>query len=325
MNPVRILLTRPLPEEPLESLRQAATLEVLSGTDDRPIPSEAELIDAVRSADPEILFTLPAHPVTSQVIAAGNRLRLIATMGTGFDNIDVGAAKARGIVVSNAPGVLDETVADLTFGLLLATARRIPEAERFLRDGKYLGWTPFLFAGADVHGRTLGIVGLGKIGRAVARRARGFGMRTLYTSRGPVDASVEADLGCQRVALSQLLAESDFVSLHVPLTEETRHLIDARALAAMKRTSVLINTSRGPVVDEAALAEALRQGTIAGAGIDVFEREPAVHPDLLAAPNAVLLPHIGSASAETRRRMAARAVENILAFLQRGEVLDRVA
>ena len=257
-------------------------------------------------------------------ISCAPKLRLIATMGTGFDNIDLAAARAREIRVSNAPGMLDETTADLAFGLLLATARRIPESERFLREGRFHGWTPFLFAGAEVHGRTLGIVGLGRIGQAMARRARGFGMRILYASpRRNSDA--EAALGCEHVPLERLLAESDFVSLHVPLTPETRHLIDSAALSRMKRSAILINTARGPVVDEAALAEALQRGTIAAAGIDVFEREPAVHPALLEAPNTVLLPHIGSASVDTRARMAERAARNILTFLERNPLLDPIA
>lgn len=322
MTRTLVLLTRAVPDEALTALRSRVTLEVLDS--EAPIPSEPELIDAVTRLQPDILFTLPAHPVTGTVMeAAGTKLRLIATMGTGYDNIDVAAAKARGVLVTNAPGVLDDTTADLAFALILSTARRMGEAERFLRDGRFEGWTPFLFAGPEVHGRTLGIVGLGKIGTAVARRARGFDMKVLYTARHP-KPDAERDLGCVRVELPELLQRSDFVSLHVPLTPQTRRMIDAPALAAMKRTALLINTARGPIVDEAALADALTRGVIAGAGLDVFEREPTVHPALLAAPNAVLLPHIGSASADTRRRMAERAVMNIVRFLDEGSAVDTV-
>ncbi len=319
----RILVTRPVPESAHAPLRERAHVQVLEGDEAHPIPTEDELIAAMAAADPEILYTLPAHPVTARVIEAAPSLRFVATMGTGYDNIDVTAARARGIRVTNAPGMLDETTADLAFALLLATARQLPQAERFLREGRFHGWTPFMFAGGDVHGRTLGIVGLGRIGRAVARRARGFGMRLIYNSPTRREA-VERELGCTWVTLEELLAQADFVSLHCPLTPATRHLMDATALARMKPTAVLINTARGPVVDEAALALALREGRIAGAGIDVFEREPRVHPELLACENAVLLPHIGSASVDTRRRMAERATANILAFLDGRALLDPV-
>jgi glyoxylate reductase len=318
----RILVTRPLPDSALAPLRERAQLRVLEGDDDRPIPSEDELLASVKDAD--ILFTLPAHPVTRRVLEAAPSLRLVATMGTGYDNVDLAAARARDIRVTNAPGILDETTADLAFALLLATARRIPQAERFMREGHFRGWTPFMFAGGDVHGRTLGIVGLGRIGSAVARRARGFGMKLLYSSPSRKE-EVERELGCSHVPLDALLSESDFVSLHCPLDSSTRHLIDGAALERMKRTAVLINTARGPVVDEAALARALREGRIAGAGLDVFEREPTVHPDLLQCENAVLLPHIGSASDDTRLRMAERATANVLAFLDGKPLLDQVA
>jgi glyoxylate reductase len=249
---------------------------------------------------------------------------MIATMGTGYDNIDVGAAKERQIPVTFAPGILDETTADGAFALLLATARRLGEAERFLRAGKYRGWTPFMFTGQDVHGATLGIVGMGRIGRAVAKRARGFAMPILYhdARRNP---GAEQELGATYVdSLDDLLARSDFVSLHVPLLAETRHLMNAERLRRMKRTAILINTSRGPVVDEKALAEALKEGVIAGAGLDVYEREPTVEPALLQLENAVLLPHIASASVRTRTRMAVRAAENIVAFIEGKPLLDPV-
>ncbi len=273
--------------------------------------------------DADIVYTLPANPVNGDAIRGAKTLRFIATMGTGYDNIDVAAARERGIPVTYAPGILDETTADGVFALLLATARRLGEAERYLRAGKYRGWTPFLFTGRDVHHATLGIVGMGRIGRAVARRARGFSMRILYNDARRND-DAERELDATFVTFDELLAGSDVVSLHVPLLPETRHLIDARALRKMKRTAILINSSRGPVVDEHALAEALRDSVIAGAGLDVFEREPDVDPLLLERENAVLLPHIASASEETRTRMALRAAENVLAFLDGRPLLDPV-
>jgi lactate dehydrogenase-like 2-hydroxyacid dehydrogenase len=322
MSPPRVLVSRPVPEEALAPLRPRAELRILEGDEEHPVPTVDELVAAV--ADADVLFALPGHPYQARVLESAPSLRLIATMGTGYDNIDLVTARARGIRVTNAPGILDETTADLAFALLLAAARRLTEAERYLREGHWRGWTPFQFAGADVHGRTLGIVGLGRIGQAVARRARGFGMRILYA--GPTrKPAAEAELGCEHVSFETLLSDSDFVSLHVPLTPQTRGLVDERALARMKPTAILINAARGPVVDEAALAGALKAGRVAAAGVDVYEREPTVHPELLSAPNAVLLPHIGSGSRDTRRRMAERAAQNILAFLDGRPLLDPVA
>jgi glyoxylate reductase len=274
--------------------------------------------------DADIVYTLPANPVTAEAIHGAKRLRMIATMGTGYDNIDLAAARERSIPVTYAPGILDETTADGAFALLLATARRLGEAERFLRAGSYRGWTPFMFTGQDVHHATLGIVGMGRIGRAVARRAKGFAMVILYHDARR-NEEAERELAATFVpSLDDILARSDFVSLHVPLLPETRHLIDAARLRRMKRTAILINTSRGPVVDERALAEALAEGVIAGAGLDVYEREPAVEPALLERENALLLPHIASASERTRTKMAVRAAENILAFLDGKPLLDPV-
>ncbi|HET8569486.1 MAG TPA: D-glycerate dehydrogenase [Candidatus Limnocylindria bacterium] len=315
----RIVVTRPVHEDALALLRPRADVTV--GPADPPIPDAAEVARLVRDAD--VVYTLPANPVRAEAIEGAPRLRFIATMGTGYDNIDVAAAKKRGIPVTFAPGILDATTADAAFGLLLAAARRFGEAERFLRAGKYRGWTPFLFLGQDVHEATLGIVGLGRIGRAVAKRARGFDMRILYTDARR-NEEAERETGARFVDLDTLLGESDFVSIHTPLLPETRHLIDATALRKMKRTAVLVNTSRGPVVDERALAEALRDKVIAAAGLDVFEREPEVDPLLLAQENALLLPHVASASEATRRRMAVRAAENILAFLDGKPLLDPV-
>lgn len=314
-----IVVTRPVHEDALAMLRPRARIVV--GPDDPPIPGADEVTRLI--ADADICYTLPANPVRAEAIRGAPKLRMIATMGTGFDNIDLPAARERGIPVSFAPGILDDTTADAAFGLLVAAARRFGSAERFLRDGKYHGWTPFLFLGNDVFRATLGIVGMGRIGRAVARRAKGFEMRIIYSdARRNEDA--ERETGATHVPLETLLAESDFVSLHTPLLPETKHLIDAAALRTMKRSAVLVNTSRGPVVDERALAEALRDGVIAAAGLDVFEREPEVEPLLFELDNVVLLPHIASASEGTRRRMAVRAAENILAFLDGRPLLDPV-
>ena len=254
-------------------------------------------------------------PLTAAVIANAPLLRCISQIAVGHDNIDVAAATARRVVVTNTPGVLTEATADLTFALLLAAARRLPAAEQFLRAGKWQRWDVDLLCGADVHGRTLGLVGFGRIGQAVARRARGFGMRVLYQSRSEAPAETARELGAQRVPLDMLLRESDFVSLHVPLREDTRHLIGVEQLCAMKRSAFLINTSRGPVVDEAALVAALEENLLAGAGLDVFEHEPQVHPGLLALPNVVLLPHVGSAVTSVRSLMCALAANDCVAVL----------
>jgi glyoxylate reductase len=317
---VKIVVTRPIAEEALSILRSKGAVTVAPG--EPPIPTADEVARLI--ADADVVYTLPANPVNGDAIRGAKNLRMIATMGTGYDNIDVAAAKERGIQVTFAPGILDETTADGAFALLLATARRLGEAERFLRAGKYRGWTPFMFTGQDVHGATLGIVGMGRIGLAVARRAHGFAMQILYhdARRNP---GAEKEVGAAYVeSLDELLARSDFVSLHVPLLAETRHLMDADRLRKMKRTAILINTSRGPVVDEKALAQALKEGVIAGAGLDVYEREPAVEPALMELENAVLLPHIASASERTRTRMAVRAAENIRAFIDGKPLLDPV-
>jgi glyoxylate reductase len=315
----RIVVTRPVTEEALALLRPRA--EVSVGPADPPLPTKEEVRELVRDAD--VVYTLPANPLDGEAIRAASKLRMIATMGTGYDNIDVAAAKERGIPVTFAPGILDETTADGAFGLLLAAARRFGEAERVLRSGKWRGWGPGQFLGQDVHHATLGIVGMGRIGRQVARRAKGFEMRVVYSDERR-NEHAERDLSLEYLPFERLLEEADFVSVHVPLMPSTRHLIDAAALRKMKPTAVLINTSRGPVVDERALAEALRDGVIAAAGLDVYEREPAVEPLLLELENVVLLPHVASASEKTRTRMAVRAAQNILAFLDGKPLLDPV-
>ena len=254
-------------------------------------------------------------PLTADVLAAAPKLRVISQIAVGHDNIDVATATARRIVVTNTPGVLTEATADLCWALLLATARRLPAAEQFLRAGKWQRWDVDLLCGSDVHGRTLGLVGFGRIGQAVARRARGFGMRVLYASRSAAAPEVEQELRAIRVPLDALLKESDFVSLHVPLRPETRHMIGVEQLCLMKRGAFLLNTARGPVVDEAALVAALEEGLIGGAGLDVFEAEPRVHPGLLELPNVVLLPHVGSAVTSVRSLMCALAANDCVAVL----------
>ena len=234
----------------------------------------------------------------------------------GYDNIDVPAATRKGILVTNTPDVLTETTADFAFALLLATARRVVEGHHYVHSGKWRRWSIDLLAGRDVFGRTLGLLGLGRIGRAVARRARGFSMRILYSGTSPAPEAVERDLCAEYVPADRLWAESDFISLHVPLNDSTRKLIGAAQLRRMKPTAFLINTSRGPVVDEAALAAALSEGVIAGAGLDVFEDEPQVHPLLLQLENVVLAPHIASASVDTRKQMCLMAAENVVAALE---------
>jgi glyoxylate reductase len=241
---------------------------------------------------------------------------VVSNVAVGFNNIDVAAATRRGVVVTNTPDVLTETTADFTWALLMATARRLVEADRYVRDGRFSQWELMVLLGGDVHGKTLGVVGFGRIGRAVARRALGFQMRVLYHDATPAGSVADTELRASATDLDTLLRASDFVTLHTPLLPETRHLVNARTLGLMKKTAYLINASRGPVVDEAALAQALREGWIAGAGLDVYEREPTVTPELLGLTNVVLAPHIASASHETRVKMADLAVDNCLAVLQ---------
>ncbi len=306
----RVFVTRTLPQEPL--LRLAEEADVTVHGDALP-PSRETLLESVSGM--EGLLSLLTDRVDAELLDAAPKLRVVSNCAVGVDNVDVREATRRGILVTNTPDVLTETTADLTFALILAASRRLSEAERFARRGAFQGWHPLLFLGQDVGGKTLGIVGLGRIGKAVARRgAFGFGMRVLY-SHPRRDEAFEREVPCLRVELRRLLQEADVVSLHVPLTEATHHLIGDCQLRSMKRTAVLVNTSRGPVIDEAALVEALREGWIFAAGLDVFEREPEIQEELRSAPNAVILPHIGSASVDTRGRMANNAVDNLLAGL----------
>lgn len=316
---MEMLVTRKLPGDALERLARFCTLEIWGA--DAPIP-RPELLR--RIAGKSGLLCLLTDPIDAAVMDAAGNLRIIANYAVGYDNIDLPAARVRGIVVTNTPGVLTDATAELAWALLFAAARRIAEADGYLRSGAWQGWDPNLMLGYDITGKTLGIIGAGRIGTAFGLRSRGFSMPVVYVDDTP-NAVLESQVGARRVGLEELLAGADFISLHVPLTPATRHLIGARELARMKPTAILINTARGPVVDEAALVEALRDGRIAGAGLDVFEGEPAVHPGLLDLRNAVLLPHIASATHATRAKMADMAVENILAFLRGDTPPNRVA
>jgi len=309
-----IYSTARLPEEQSTRLVDAGH-RLVSNSGVEP-PRRADLLEGVREA--EALIALLTDRIDEEVLRAGEGLKIVANVAVGYENVAVEAARSLGIVVTNTPDVLTEATADLTFALLLAAARRIPEANDAVRAGRFPPWRldqPLL--GVDVCGKTLGIVGMGRIGAAVARRGRlGFGMRVLYHSRSR-HPNAERDLGASRVPFERLLAESDFVCVHVPGTSETHHLFDAAAFVHMKRTAILVNASRGSVVDEEALVRALEERAIAGVGLDVFEEEPSVHPGLLRLTDHVVLsPHLGSATRETRRAMAALAIDNVLAVLR---------
>jgi glyoxylate reductase len=306
----RIVVTRVLPGGALERLRAAG--ETMLNEEDRP-PMREELLRMVGEADG--LLCLITERIDVEVFDAAPRLRVVSNYAVGVNNIDVDEATRRGIPVCNTPDVLTEATADFTWALILAVCRRLGEGERLVRAGAWRGWAPTQLLGADVYGKTLGIVGLGRIGQAVARRALGFGMGVLHYTRRPVDRAIEESLHAQPVELDDLLRRADIVSLNVPYTPETHHLLDARRLRLMKRSAFLVNTARGPIVDEAALVQALRDGVIAGAGLDVFEREPELAPGLTELENVVLAPHLGSATLEARTAMADLAAENLLAAL----------
>ncbi len=305
------MLTRPIHEEAMAALARSCRLT--TPRIDRPLTRRA-LLTAVQPA--HALVTMLNDRIDAKVLSAAARLKVVANYAVGTNNIDLAAARARGIIVTNTPGVLTEAVADLTWALILAVRRRIVEADHYTREGRWVGWGPNLFLGHEVYGKTLGIIGLGRIGQAVARRARGFSAPVLYTKRTRLPAADEWALGATFVSKTTLLERADIVTLHAPLTPETRHLIGRQELARMKSSACLINTTRGPVVDEQALIWALKKGVIAGAGLDVYEAEPKIPPALLRLPNVVLLPHIGSASVETRRAMAMVVARNVLAVLQ---------
>ncbi len=305
-------MTRKLPDEVLLPLRELFDCRVYA-EEDRPVARD-RLLEEVATADG--VLSMLTEVIDAQLLASAPSLKVVSNMAVGYDNIDLEAARARGVIVCNTPDVLTETTADLTFALLLAAARRVVESADFIRQGAWRSWAPFLLAGQDVHHKTLGLVGLGRIGSAVARRAQGFGMRILYTSRQRHEEA-ETTLSVVYKGLPELLAESDFVCILTPYTPQTHHLIGERELQWMKPSAILVNTARGSVVDEQALYRALRDRTIWGAGLDVFEREPvrADNP-LLTLPNVVALPHVGSATVDTRMAMARQAAENLTDVLR---------
>lgn len=304
-----VFVTRMLPGEIMRAIRRRYRVTV--NPHDRPL-TRAEILRGVRSA--RGLVAMLNDRIDAAVIRSAPRLGIICNYAVGTNNIDIEAASMRNIAVTNTPGVLTETTADLAWALMLSAARRLRESESLVRSGRWTGWAPTQFLGADVHGKVLGIVGMGRIGRAVALRASGFSMKVLYHSRRRIPRTEEKRLHARYASLNILLCASDFVSLHLPLTGASRHLIDRRAFGRMKRTAILINTARGPVVDEAALIAALESKRIAGAGLDVFENEPRLSARLRRIASAVILPHIGSASTETRTRMGVIVLENLSAY-----------
>ena len=307
-----VYVSREVPEPGMSILR--GNCEIVDVNPREAIVPRDELLQQAAGRN-GILVTGQDRVDAALLDAAGDCLRAVANYSVGYDNVDVPTLTARGVGFSNTPDVLTETTADLAWALLMAAARRIAEADRYVREGRWHGWGPTQLLGVDVHGRTLGIIGAGRIGIAMAHRAAGFRMPVLYFNRSP-RPELERDCGAERVELDDLLRRSDFVSLHVAMNAETRHIIGARELALMKPTAVLVNTGRGPLVDEAALVEALKDGTIAAAGLDVFEEEPKVHPGLLPLDNAVLVPHIGSASQEARSKMAEVAATCLVAMMK---------
>lgn len=311
MSAGRVFVTRSLPDPGVEPLRAAGfDVEVHDG--EMP-PDPDALRRGTREAD--ALLTTLADRIDADLLDACQRLRVVANYAVGFDNVDVVAARARGIEVTTTPDVLTDATADLTWALLLAAARQLGRGDRMVRAGQWQGWAPTQLLGQPLGGRVLGIVGLGAIGTAVARRALGFGMRIVYANRSPIAPELAIELGAERLSVEELVRTADVVSLHAPLNAESRHLIDADALSAMKPTAILVNTARGALVDEAALVDALRVGRPAAAGLDVFEREPALTAGLTALDNVVLAPHLGSATTEARAEMARLCCDNIVAVL----------
>jgi glyoxylate reductase len=306
-----VLVSNVLPQEALDLIPKDVTVDFNNTSE--PL-AKTELIRRLKGRDGLICHIIST--IDDEVLAAAPTLKVVANVAVGFNNIDVAAARRRSVVVTNTPDVLTETTADFAWTLLMATARRVVEADHFTRSGQWNRWEWGLLWGADVHGKTLGILGFGRIGRAVAKRALGFDMRVLYQDAVRADRPVEQELRANYTDKETVLRESDFVSVHTPLLPETRHFIDEDALKMMKRSAILVNAARGPIVDEAALVRALTERWIAGAGLDVFEEEPKVHPGLIPLSNVVLAPHIASASRDTRIAMATLAVRNCLAVLE---------
>jgi glyoxylate reductase len=308
----KIVVTRRIPEPAVDLLREAG--DVWVSPDDRPLETH-ELHDAIKGAD--VVVTLLHDKVNDAFFdAAGDQLKAVCNVAVGFDNIDVPAATKRGILITNTPAVLTEATADLAMTLILAVTRRAGEGERLIRAREPWSWHMFMLLGMGLQGKTLGVVGMGAIGQSLARRAKAFGMDIVYSDARQAPAEVEQELGARRVELEELLRTADVVSIHAPLMDETRHLINADTLTRMKESAYLVNSARGPIVDEAALVDALKAGKIAGAGLDVYENEPETHPGLLDLENVVLLPHLGSATIETRTAMGVLAAENAVATLK---------
>ncbi len=308
---MKVLVTRKIPEKGLKLLQEKYTVEI--NPHDRSMTRE-EIMEAVK--DKDALLTMLSDSITSDVIAAAPNLKVITNYAVGYNNIDVKAASGRGIMVCNTPGVLTEATADLAWALLMAVSRRIVESDKYVREDKFVGWAPMLHLGGDFYGQTLGIIGMGRIGTSVARRgALGFKMKVLYTANSP-KTDAEKEFGAKKVSLEELLKESDYVSINCPLTPDTRYMIGPKELRMMKPTAYLINTARGPVVQESALVDALKKRVIAGAGLDVFEDEPALAPGLAELDNAVVTAHIGSATTRTRDRMSEMNAEDIISALE---------
>lgn len=314
---MHILMTQTVPEVAMERLRAATgrdgTLDV--NPDPDRIWTKDELLDKLRAGKYNALYCMLTNRIDGDVLDVAPDLKIVANVAVGYNNIDLDEATRRGVAVTNTPGVLTDTTADFAWTLLMASARRLVEGDRFLRAGRFHGWGPLMMVGQDVYGKTLGIIGFGRIGRALAKRATGFDMTVLYYDRNPADPDTNKMLNARSISMDELLAQSDYVSLHTDYNPETHHLIGKAELEKMKPTAYLINTARGAIVDEAALVEALKTGQIAGAGLDVFEKEPEIHPGLLELENAVLAPHIASASLDTRTAMATMAADNIIAML----------
>ncbi|MBT2595907.1 D-glycerate dehydrogenase [Arthrobacter sp. ISL-72] len=307
----RVVVTGRVPDAAIEKLRAEHEVDAWSGPESI---GREELLRRVAGAD--AVVSLLTERIDAELLdAAGPQLKVVANVAVGYDNIDVPACTERGIVATNTPGVLTDATADIALSLILMATRRLGEGERLIRSGQAWKWGMFFLLGSSLQGKTLGVVGMGGIGQATARRAKAFGMEIVYQSRSEIDPGVAAELGARRVDLNELLTVSDVVSLHCPYGPATHHLLGAEQLGAMKSSAYLVNTARGPIVDEAALASALREGRIAGAGLDVYEHEPRVHPELLELDNVVLLPHLGSATVETRTAMAMLAADNALAVL----------
>lgn len=310
----KLFITMPIPESTLKKLKKHFDVEI--NDKDEVIPA-FELLEKVK--DKDAIFSLLTDKIDKDFISKLENVKIIGQCAVGFDNIDISAATEKGIVVTNTPGVLTDTTADYAFSLMLSAARRVPESERYMRAGKYTHWGLMLFMGQDIHHKTLGLFGLGRIGKAMALRAKGFGMKIIYND-AVRNQDFEKEHGVKFVDKETLLKESDFISLHVPYLKETHHLIGEKELGMMKKTAILINTSRGPVVDEKALVSALKEKRIGGAALDVFEFEPKMTEGLAELDNAVVTPHIASASVETRTKMAELAADNLIKFFDSGEV-----